>query len=446
MRRSFQASHFHLCRRPTVPPFTKPLFPSSKSPRLRDRSRGLGKTILPYHNGSKLLNVRGFAQDSHGEGHSAIRGHAHGEAHGAHGHSHGHSHGHGQGHDHHVHLLGGCHDQSHSTDLAEMKGEAMRVALLGLGCNLFLGGLQLFSGNYCNSAALTSDAWHTLTDSFADLITLGVVQLTLKPPGANFPFGRGKLDSLAALGVSGIMVTTGISTMRMSATLLSEALGVESMQDHGEDGHHGHEDHGHSHLHIHSHGSENLMQDGHVNAVAVGACLLTIASKEALYRITRRAAERLNSSVLLANAWHHRSDAMSSGFVLVGVLCRVFVHSAFDPVAGAFLSSIILRISWGIGRRAIGELLDMQMPKADLQPLENALLQALEARHDLRLAHLKGRRAGPEVHLEAILDQLPGHHGQMTAEELMQLEKSLLSELHLGGHRTVWSLRAVINV
>eukprot|EP00913_Durusdinium_trenchii_P017354 g16320.t1 len=163
-----------------------------------------------------------------------------------------------------------------------MKGEAMRVTLLGLGCNLFLGGLQLISGSY----------FPHLQDSFADLITLGVVQLTLH--------------------------------------ILSQ-----------------------------------LPQDGRVNQIAVGACLLTIASKEGLYRITRRAAERLNSSVLLANAWHHRSDAMSSGMVLIGVLCRVFVHSAFDPMAGAVMSSIILRISWGIGRRAIAELLDMQLPPTE---------------------------------------------------------------------------------
>lgn len=351
-----------------------------------------------------------------------------------------------------MHLLGGCHDQSHASDLAEMKGEAMRVALLGLGCNLFLGGLQLASGSYCHSAALTSDAWHTLTDSFADLITLGVVQLTLRPPGPNFPFGRGKLDSFAALGVSGIMVTTGISTMQMSGSLLLEALGAEAFgNENSEDNGHTHGGHGshggHSHSHLHSHGAENIFEDGHVNAVAVGACLLTIASKEGLYRITRRAAERLNSSVLLANAWHHRSDAMSSGFVLLGVLCRVFVHSAFDPVAGAFLSSIILRISWGIGRRAVMELLDMQLPQPDSQDLETALTDALKkARPQLRLHRLKGRRAGPEVHLEAVLDKKGDMSGwRMSAEELMQLEKSLLSELHLGGHRTVWSLRAVLS-
>lgn len=66
-----------------------------------------------------------------------------------------------------------------------------------------------------------------------------------------------------------------------------------------------------------------------------------------------------------AEAWHHRSDAFSSMLVLLGVLCRVFVHSAFDPIAGAFLSSVILRVSWGIGRRAVSELLDMQLPEQE---------------------------------------------------------------------------------
>ena len=67
--------------------------------------------------------------------------------------------------------LTGCHDHSHAKDLAEMKGEAMRVTLLGLSCNLFLGTVQLASGTYCHSAALTSDAWHTLTDPLFLLVS-----------------------------------------------------------------------------------------------------------------------------------------------------------------------------------------------------------------------------------------------------------------------------------
>ena len=108
-------------------------------------------------------------------------------------------------------------------------------------------------------------------------------------------------------------------------------------------------------------------------------CLKTLLKgKEGLYHITRRAAERLNSSVLLANAWHHRSDALSSALVLLGVLCRVFVHSAFDPIAGAVLSSIILRVAYGIGHRAVSELLDMQLPKQVCEreePFKNAGLR-----------------------------------------------------------------------
>ncbi|CAK9095206.1 Mitochondrial metal transporter 2, partial [Durusdinium trenchii] len=440
-RSSLRATSFLLHRGSTTtkPPTGRPGSVGLRRPPLialsRGRASGAHHDPHPHH----THRHHGHEED----GHRSVRGHAHSEHHGprhghSHSHGHGHSHSHGEGHDPHVHLLGGCHDQSHAVDLAEMKGEAMRVTLLGLGCNLFLGGLQLISGSYCHSAALTSDAWHTLTDSFADLITLGVVQLTLRPPGPSFPFGRGKMDSLAALGVSGIMATTGVSTMRFSGETLAEALAL-GMEEMGND----HGGHSHSHGHLHSHGADSLFEDGRVNQIAVGACLLTIASKEGLYRITRRAAERLNSSVLLANAWHHRSDAMSSGMVLIGVLCRVFVHSAFDPMAGAVMSSIILRISWGIGRRAIAELLDMQLPPTDLTLFKDSLKDALQkAAPRLQLASLHGRRAGPEVHLVAALTPASqGAVSALTAAELMQLDKSLLSELHLGGHRTVRSLR-----
>ncbi|CAJ1327062.1 unnamed protein product, partial [Effrenium voratum] len=327
-----------------------------------------------------------------------------------HGHGHSDGHGHGHAHDHapHLHLLGGCHDQSNSSELADMKGDAIRVTLLGFGCNCFLGGLQWLAGSYCHSAALTSDAVHTLTDSLSDIITLGVVQVAMKPPSPGWPYGRGKLDSLAALGVSGIMMTTGMSAMRLSATLLQEALMEESLPDTSHD-----HSHSHGHGHVHSHGSGSLFQDGHMNAMAVGTCLVTIGSKEGLYRVTRAAAERLHSSVLLANAWHHRSDALTSGMVLLGVLGRVFVHNALDPAAGCVLSAIILRISWGIGRRAVMELLDMQLPQPDLEKFRDSLEAGLEgpAQSSLdarfRLEHLHGRRAGPEVHLELLLS-FPG--------------------------------------
>ena len=330
--------------------------------------------------------------------------------------------------------------------MSELKGEAIKVSLLGFSFNCLLGVLQYFAGGYCKSAALTSDAFHTLTDSLSDIITLCVVQMAIGPPTAQFPFGRGKMDSLAAMGVSGIMMTTGFSAMRFSTNLFLEAMADVDIEVKDEG--HEHHEHGHSHhSHGHTHGLP-ILEDGHVNQVAVGTCLATIAGKEGLYHITRRAADRLHSSVLLANAWHHRSDAFSSGVVLVGLLGRIFVHSACDPVAGALVSAVIIRIAWGIGRRSIAELLDMQLPKQDLQDFSAALTEALKTvplkglKVQPALQQLVGRRAGPDVHLEALLDT-NGDWKEVSALQLAQLETSLLSELHLGGHRMVKSLRIV---
>ena len=415
------------------------------------KPRGFYKSVVRAHSGLRTpshgKHCEEHGHEEHGRRHHAPHGH----------HSHGHMHGEGRGqeigsgrstphagHGHeHLHVLG-CHDHSHSADMSELKGEAIKVTLLGFSFNCLLGSLQFFAGDYCKSAALTSDAVHTLTDSLADIITLCVVQLAIGPPTAQFPFGRGKLDSLAALGVSGIMMTTGFSAMRFSASLFLEAMGEANAGDSGSlsESHEDHS-HGHSHGHAHAHGVSSIFEDGHVNAVAVGTCLATIAGKEGLYHITRRAADRLHSSVLLANAWHHRSDALSSGFVLLGVLGRMFVHSALDPVAGAVVSAVIIRIAWGIGRRSISELLDMQLPKQDLQDLNEALKKALTTvLLPVELQQLVGRRSGPDVHLEALV-ATSGDWRQISAQQLAQLETALLSELHLGGHRTVRSLRIV---
>jgi len=329
--------------------------------------------------------------------------------------------------------------------MSELKGEAIRVTLLGFTFNCLLGLLQYFAGDYCKSAALTSDAIHTLTDSLSDIITLCVVQLAVGPPTASFPFGRGKMDSFAALGVSGVMMTTGFSAMRFSAGLLWEAMDASPLEadDHGHS-HNSHSSHSHNQGHSHSHVG-SIIEDGHVNKVAVGTCLVTIAGKELLYHVTRHAADRLHSSVLLANAWHHRSDALSSAVVLLGVLGRMFVHSAFDPVAGALVSTVILRIAWGIGRRSVSELLDMQMSKDDLEGFAEAVKVALTKVSPLQgvqLQRLIGRRSGPDVHLEALL-AAQRDWKEITARQLVQMEASLLSELHLSGHRMVRSLRVL---
>ena len=424
---------------------------------LRDRSQshpsGLGLGLRRFVHGEQRGERRGERRgEAEPSGHVHSKRGKHGPGHGGQGHEHsGHSHGHSHSHAHgqhgesrnHLHVLG-C-DHSHSAEMSELKGEAIKVTLLGFSFNCLLGVLQYFAGNYCKSAALTSDAIHTLTDSLSDIITLCVVQLAIGPATPHFPFGRGKLDSLAALGVSGIMMGTGISAMRFSSTLFLEAM---AMGDLGSDEHQGHGDsHSHGHSHVHSHGLPSpILENGHVNEVAVGTCLATIAGKEALYHITRRAADRLHSSVLLANAWHHRSDALSSGLVLLGVLGRMFVHSAFDPVAGALVSTVIIRIAFGIGRRSVAELLDMQLPRQDLQELNEALkaaltkVQAQEEPPSVEVQQLVGRRAGPDVHLEALLTSSDWR--AISAQQLAQLETSLLSELHLGGHR-IRSLRVV---
>lgn len=249
------------------------------------------------------------------------------------------------------------------------------------------------------------------------------------------------------------MLGGGATAMVHALQLLSETLDFqlwpwlasagEAAHEHHAACDHGH-GHGHSNSHGHAHGADNLLENGRISFLALGTCLLTMVCKEGLFHVTRRVAERFGSSVLMANAWHHRTDAMSSGFVLVGLLGRVFVHSSCDPIAGAVVAAIILRVSVGICRRAAFELLDAQLPdktRTDLRPvLEDALRLAASGnpiwnRQGVSILGFNGRRAGPDLHLMVDLRLAGGQSAwaQVSALELSQMEAALLGKLQASG-------------
>mmetsp|Transcript_69767 Transcript_69767/g.130300 ORF Transcript_69767/g.130300 Transcript_69767/m.130300 type:complete len:444 (-) Transcript_69767:24-1355(-) len=386
-----------------------------------------------------------------------------------HGHSHGHSHGHGHGHSasHGASgLLGHAHDhsESHALELAQLKGEALRITSFGFGFNCVLGAIQVYVGLACNSAGLLSDGTHTLADSGSDIVTLLALRVMQSASKAVWPYGPGKIDSIAAMGVGGVLLTSGGTAMLHSLQMLLEVPGVpeipvlSSLLDGGE---HGHQEHGHSHSnsehgashasHGHVHGGA-VREDGFAGQLALGTCVLTMAGKELLYRMTASIAERTGSSLLLANALHHRSDAMCSFVVLAGLLGRMFLHAAFDPLAGSIVAGYIIKMSFGIGSRALRELLDRQLPSSTREDLTVCLNEVIagwpsdNAWH-IRGLHLKGvsgRRAGPETHLLVELGLANASWGEATAEEVAQLEKLLLRELLQKGQMGIMDVRVVI--
>ena len=194
---------------------------------------------------------------------SQSRGHA--------GHSHSHGHGHGHGHHHHH------HDNVYLTS-TNKNDAGVRITRIGLVANLAMAIGKFIGGYVFHSQALIADAYHALTDLVSDFLTLGTVAWSIKPPSERFPNGYGKVESIGALGVSGLLLCGGVF-MGLNA---GQVLLAQFYPDVAETvAHSGILGHGHGHSH--SHGLEVLGPNIHAAWLAAGSIVI----KEWLYHASK---------------------------------------------------------------------------------------------------------------------------------------------------------------
>ena len=219
---------------------------------------------------------------------------------------------------------------------------AIRVTSLGVVVNLVLSIGKWVVGVSCHSAALIADAGHSLSDLVSDFVTLFAVQVARLPPDDDHPYGHGKFEALGSLFLALTLLATGLSVGAMSNQTMLQILS--------------------------SRGSTGTAAAAATATTAVAlpkppALLmagLSILSKEWLFRITRVVAQGLNSQVLLANAWHHRSDAYSSILALLSIGLAMFVPGmlAADSFAGLLVAGMICMTGADILGESINQLSD----------------------------------------------------------------------------------------
>ena len=232
----------------------------------------------------------------------------------------------------------------HSTplvDVGEMlrnESSADRVTVLGVVINLFLSLGKAVVGITCHSSALVADAGHSLSDLFSDFITLWAVQIGRLPPDDDHPYGHGKFETMGSLFLAMTLLATGVSVGASSAHKLAEIIAVQR--------------------------SGGMAVGALAQKVPTAPALvmagLSIISKEWLYRITRKVGEALNSQVVLANAWHHRSDAYSSVLALVSIGLAMTFPSlvAADAAAGILVAGMICMTGAEIFGESVKQLTD----------------------------------------------------------------------------------------
>ena len=256
--------------------------------------------------------------------------------------------------------------------LALRSRQGISITLAGALLNLLLAGIKLAAGVFGNSRALVADAVHSLSDLGSDLVVLGGLRLGARPEDRSHRYGHGKYETLAALVLGILLALAGI------------AIGASAVV------------------------SGMKMVKGEMppspGALALAAAGLSILVKEGLYRWTRSVARRIGSTVVMANALHHRSDALSSVATLLGVSgAMLFGGDAriLDPLAALVVGGMIVYAAFGVLRRAVNELLEGSVePETEVRILETVRgVPGARNPHQLRSRRV-GCRLVVDLHLE----------------------------------------------
>ena len=255
------------------------------------------------------------------------------------------------------------------SDAAEIrKRRIYRVTLVGFAVNLVLSLAKLAAGVFGRSGAMVADAVHSFSDLATDVVVIVFARISAKPRDDGHDYGNGKYETLATI-------------------LISMALGVVGVG-----------------ILVNSIGAVRSVLDGGVlprpGLVALVAAVLSIAAKEILYRYTVREGRAIDSPSVVANAWHHRSDALSSLGTLVGIGCAYFLGDKWriaDPIAALIVAVFIFKVAFDLIRTGVGELLEKSLP----EETEREILRIVTLDPAVREPHnLRTRRIGAAIAIE----------------------------------------------
>ena len=239
---------------------------------------------------------------------------------------------------------------------------AFRVSRISIYANAALSAVKLLAGLIAHSGAMVSDAVHSISDVFSTFSVMIGVHLAGKESDKEHPYGHERMECVAAIVLAGVLLATGIM------------IGYSGIQ---------------KILH-----PEDLQAPG---ALALAAALLSIAVKEAMYQYTRKAAKQIDSDALMADAWHHRSDALSSVGALIGIGGALLGLPILDPIASLVICVFIAKAAYDIFRDAINKMVDESVD----EETENALRACAMAHSDvLGVDRLMTRKFGSRVYVE----------------------------------------------
>jgi len=246
--------------------------------------------------------------------------------------------------------------------------EANRTTWIGLAVNIILTSLKFVAGTLGRSEAMLADAAHSVSDVATDIIALGGIKIAGRPADDNHDYGHGKYETLASALIGGALFVAAVGMCGESARRIWNSMNGTVLTRPG--------------------------------ALPLAAAIISIATKEILYRYTLGKGRRLQSQTLVANAWHHRSDALSSIAAAAGIGGALILGGKWmilDPLAAVLVSFLVAKVAWKIMSLGIGGLTDESLDgktKGKILELANGAPEVLEAHN------LKTRRVGTTVAID----------------------------------------------
>jgi len=260
----------------------------------------------------------------------------------------------------------------------------VRVTLIGLLINIALVFAKLFVGMLTGSIALIADGIHSGSDITTDLVVIGGIRLAGRPADSSHPYGHGRYETLAGGAVAGALILVGMYiTWNAGSALYADRMTYPGI-------------------------------------FVIIVAIASILSKEWVYRRTIRVARRLQSTALHANAWHHRSDALSSVAVLFGGIAGLMGWGHADQIAGIVVGMMVVAVGAKTVRNVLHELLEGSVSTAEIGSIREAIEGISEVRsfHKLR-ARSVGREAFIDLHVlvDPQLSLLRAHEISMRVED-----------------------------
>lgn len=250
-------------------------------------------------------------------------------------------------------------------DAQQAKKEATNVTLVGMALDIVLGLGKIVGGALTNSFALVTDGIHSLTDAGTDIFVIIVTRVSHSEADAEHQYGHGRFETLGtiAMGIVFFITAAIIIYDSINRLRLSEPLPIPA-------------------------------------ASGIVLALISIAAKEWVYHTTMRVAKKLKSNLLTANAWHSRSDAVSSIAVLIGIIGARQGYPWMDTVAAMFVALIIAKIGWELCSDSLTELVDTAVSKERRKQFESCIMSVDGIRG---ITELRSRSSGGKIILEVRL-------------------------------------------